>query len=132
MSTRDGASLANWLTPAHIGWSVRHAREIVPTATGYSSDAPRLLPERLDDSLLDVMIEAQDGAIPLRRLLGERQRDALLVLKDADVVLEWTAPDVRTDEQHLMFSVAKSVTGTLACALASDGLGSTVTSGTGN
>ena len=31
MSTRDGATLADWLTPAHIGWSVRHARELVPT-----------------------------------------------------------------------------------------------------
>jgi CubicO group peptidase (beta-lactamase class C family) len=44
------------------------------------------------------------------------------VLKDGRVVLDWIAPGVRDDEQHLLFSVTKAVTGTLACALASRGL----------
>ena len=36
-------------------------------------------------------------------------------------MLEWLAPGVRTDEQHLVFSITKSVTGLLAGALATRG-----------
>ena len=54
-------------------------------------------------------------------LLAHGDRDALVVLHHGEVVLEWLAPGVRTDEQHLMFSVTKSVTGLLAGALATRG-----------
>jgi CubicO group peptidase (beta-lactamase class C family) len=80
------------------------------------------LPERIDPSLLDLEIEAHDGPVLLSDLLRDRQRDALVVVSDGLIVLEWLAPGVRTGEQHLLFSVTKSVTGTVACALASRGL----------
>src|SRR5262249_1165740 len=58
----------------------------------------------------------------LSDLLRERERDALVVVKDGQLVLEWLADGVGTDEPHLLFSVTKAGTGTLACALASRGL----------
>jgi CubicO group peptidase (beta-lactamase class C family) len=119
---RGGATLADWLTPDHIAWSVRHTRELMPTERIGSAHHPRELPERIDPALLDLGIEAHDGPVALRDLLHDRQRDALVVVANGQVVLEWVAPGVGTGEQHLLFSVTKSVTGTLACALASRGL----------
>jgi len=121
-AARAGATLADWLTPDHIGWSVRHARELLPTEPIRPASRPRELPERIDPSLLDLEIEAHDGPVSLGDLLHGRARDALVVVKDGRIVLEWLAPGVRADEEHLLFSVTKSVTGTLACALASRGL----------
>jgi len=115
------ATLDDWLDADHIAWSVRHVRELIPTERIRSSPAPRRLPERADSSLLDLTIEAHDGAIRLEDLLRERERDALLVLHHGEVVLDWLAPGVRTDEQHLIFSITKSVTGLLAGALATRG-----------
>ena len=121
-AARGGATLTDWLTPDHIAWSVRHTRELMPTERIRSAAQPRALPERLDPSLLDLGIEAHDGPVALRDLLQDRQRDALVAVARGQVVLEWLAPGIRADEQHLLFSVTKSVTGTLACALASRGL----------
>jgi len=115
------ATLDNWLDADHIAWSVRHVRELIPTERIRSSPAPRRLPERAEPALLDLTIEAHDGAIRLEDLLRERERDALLVLHHGEVVLDWLAPGVRTDEQHLVFSITKSVTGLLAGALATRG-----------
>ena len=121
-AARDGASLADWLTPGHIAWSVRHARELLPTERIRPAPQPRELPERIDRSLLDMQIEAHDGPVRLSDLLHDRERDALVVVRDGQIVLEWLAPGIRADEPHLLFSVTKAVTGTLACALASRGL----------
>ena len=119
--TSGRATLADWLDPDHIAWSVRHVRELVPTERIRSSPAPRPLPERIDPTLLELPVEAHDGVVALRDLLSDRERDALLVLHRGEIVLEWLAPGVRTDEQHLVFSITKSVTGLLAGALATRG-----------
>jgi CubicO group peptidase (beta-lactamase class C family) len=120
-STATRATLDDWLDPDHIAWSVRHVRELIPTERIRSSPAPRVLPERLDPALLDISIEAHDGPARLHDLLRDRERDALLVLHRGEVVLDWLAPGVRSDEQHLLFSITKSVTGLLAGALATRG-----------
>ena len=116
------ATLADWLTPDHIGWSVRHVRELLPTERIRSAAQPRELPERFEPTLLDLTIEAHDGPAALHDMLHDGERDALVVLHQGEIVLEWLAPGVRTDEQHLIFSITKSVTGLLAGALSSRGL----------
>jgi CubicO group peptidase (beta-lactamase class C family) len=121
-AARGGATLTDWLTPDHIAWSVRHSRELLPTERIRPATQPRELPEQIDPSLLHLTIEAHDGGIALSELLQDRERDALVALRGGRIVLEWLAPGVRPDEEHLLFSVTKAVTGTLACALASRGL----------
>ena len=119
--TAQRATLANWLEPDHIAWSVRHVRELIPTERIRSSPSPRALPERLDGALLDLPVAAHDGVLRLEDLLRDRDCDALLVVHRGSIVLDWLAPGVRTDEQHLIFSITKSVTGLLAGALATRG-----------
>ena len=119
--TAQRATLANWLEPDHIAWSVRHVRELIPTERIRSSPSPRALPERLDGVLLDLPVAAHDGVLRLEDLLRDRDCDALLVVHRGSIVLDWLAPGVRTDEQHLIFSITKSVTGLLAGALATRG-----------
>jgi len=116
------ATLADWLTPDHIAWSVRHARELLPTERIRSAPQPRELPEEFQDDLLLLEVESHEGPRALHDLLHDGERDALVVIKDGAVVLDWIAPGVRDDEQHLVFSITKAVTGTLACALATRGL----------
>src|SRR5215471_248851 len=70
-AARDRASLADWLTPGHIAWSVRHARELVPTERIRPASEPRVLPERIDRSLLELEIEAHNGPVRLGDLLRE-------------------------------------------------------------
>jgi len=116
------ATLADWMSPDHIGWSVRHVRELIPTERIRAAPQSRELSERIIESLLDLVVEAHDGPVELHDLLHDRERDALVVLRRGEVVLEWLAPGVRTDEQHLVFSLTKSVTGLLAGALVMRGL----------
>ncbi|MBI1377999.1 MAG: serine hydrolase [Frankiales bacterium] len=110
------------MAPEHIGWSVRHVRELLPTERIRSAREPRRLPERPRPELLELPVDAHDGRRPLLDLLVDHETDAVVVLHEGTVVLDWQAPGVRTDEQHLLFSVTKSVTGLLALALASRGL----------
>ena len=56
-AARGGATLADWLTPGHIAWSVRHTRELMPTERIRSATSPRELPERIDPSLLAAVPE---------------------------------------------------------------------------
>jgi CubicO group peptidase (beta-lactamase class C family) len=106
------------LQPEHIGWSVRHARELVPTER--IRCGPSALPVRRDprDPLLDLEVETSDGVLPVRELVRRRSTDVLLVLHRGDLVLEWGSPGHDNDEPHLLFSVTKSITGLLALALA--------------
>jgi CubicO group peptidase (beta-lactamase class C family) len=119
---RARATLNDWLQPEHIGWSVRHVRELLPTERIRSAPEVRELPTEVDEQLLHLPIEAHEGTVPLHDLLYDGERDAVVVVHRGTVVLEWLAPGVRTDEQHMMFSITKAVTGFLACSLASRGL----------
>jgi CubicO group peptidase (beta-lactamase class C family) len=121
-TARRRATLADWMTPEHIGWSVRHVRELIPTERIRGAAQPRVLDERLDPELLRVVVDTHAGPVAIGDLLPEHETDAVVALHHGAVVLDWTAPGVRSDEQHLAFSVTKSVTGLLALALASRGL----------
>jgi CubicO group peptidase (beta-lactamase class C family) len=55
-------------------------------------------------------------------LLDRTHADALIVLVDGGLALEWYAPGGSADDVHLLFSVTKSVTALVVGALAGHGL----------
>ncbi len=116
------ATLATWLEPEHVRWSFRHVRELVPTERIARGPVVRELPVRPVPELLDVVLEAHDGATRVEDLLVRQERDSLVVLHRGDVVLEWQGDGIGDTEPHLNFSVTKSVTGLLAGALSGAGL----------
>lgn len=117
----DRPTLATWLTPPYVRWSLRHTRELLPTERVRRGAEASPLRDAQRDDLLDLVVDAVEGPATVRELLG-RDRDALVVLHGDDVVAEWYDPAMAPDDTHLIFSVTKSITGLLSGALAGAGL----------
>jgi CubicO group peptidase (beta-lactamase class C family) len=119
----DRPTLADWMRPPGNRWAFRHVRELIPTARIRRGSDARHLPAADRPGLLDAGFRGDDGVE--RRIgayLGESFTDALVVLHDGAVALEWYAPGVDPGDRHILMSVTKSVTGLLAGALATAGL----------
>jgi len=115
-------NLANWRLPPNGRWAFHHAREILPTALierGEQAAALVSAPAGLDHFALTGPGGEQWS---LARWLAESQTDALLVAHRGKLVHEWYAdPEIET-HPHIVFSVSKSITATLAGALVERGL----------
>ncbi len=118
----DRPTLENWRQPPHIVWSLRHMRELVPTAQIRCDSSTRVLDSAPAGGLLDLVFAGTRQEWRLGDYLDQTETDALVVLHDGRVVLEWLAPGIRDDEPHLLFSVTKSVVALLAGTLAGAGL----------
>ena len=119
----DRPTLDDWLRPPHSFWSFRHVRELIPTARIRHGLQVRELPFAPAGTLLDLRFEsAAGGEVVLGEWLTASHRDALVVVQDGRIVLEWMAPGVAADEPHLLFSVTKSLTALLCGALVGAGL----------
>ncbi len=118
----DRPTLENWRQPPHLVWSLRHMRELVPTAQIRCDSSMRVLDSAPADGLLDLIFAGTRQEWRLGDYLDQTETDALVVLHDGRVALEWLAPGIRDDEPHLLFSVTKSVVALLAGALAGAGL----------
>jgi CubicO group peptidase (beta-lactamase class C family) len=114
-------TLANWMQPPGNRWAFRHVRELIPSA-GIKAGPPYPLGGATVGGLLDLSFSEPNGkGWTLRRYLDDTCTDALVVLHQGRVVLEWYAPGMQADDRHIIFSVSKSVTGLLAGALAEAG-----------
>lgn len=115
------ATIANWQQPPHNRWSFQHVRELVPTARiAPARDAPRQLrpasaPPRID------RLSADGRQLTLDELLEETYTDGLLVLHDGRVVVERYLNGLEPDTPHLLMSVSKSITATVAGILIGGG-----------
>ena len=112
---RGSITLANWQDPDHTGWSYRHIRELIPTARVRRGERPW--------SLTDAT--GVVGELPAQRLLDDDRTDGLIVLHRGEIVLEGYRRGMVADDVHLLQSVSKSITGTLAGVLVQRGLLST-------
>jgi CubicO group peptidase (beta-lactamase class C family) len=83
----------------------------VPTARIARAETPSPLPRA----------EAAPAGLPAERLLADDSLDGLLVLHDGAVVLEDYRRGMRPDDVHLLQSVSKSITGTVAGVLVARG-----------
>jgi CubicO group peptidase (beta-lactamase class C family) len=104
-------TLANWQDPQHTGWSYRHIRELIPTARVRRGDPASPLPAA----------DSRPTGLAVERLLEDDRTDGVIVLHDGAVVLEEYRRGMRPDDVHLLQSVSKSITGTLAGILVSRG-----------
>ena len=105
-------TLANWLEYPVSRWSFRHVRELAPSARVAARRASPLPSASADPSLLTPQA---------RSILELTYTDALVVLHDGRLVMEWYAPGVKSDDRHILFSVTKSVTALVVGALAGHG-----------
>ncbi len=116
----------NWFYAPYNRWAFSNMTLIAPTAEVPRGDGPvRALPERLADPAEVEELEVVDHEGE-RRTVAEMLRrtwsDALVVLKDGEIVYERYDNDLRPDQLHLLASVTKSFTGLLTLLAIHDSL----------
>ncbi|MGZ4146780.1 MAG: serine hydrolase domain-containing protein [Actinomycetota bacterium] len=110
-------TLANWQDPPFNRWGFQHVRDLIPTARiPRGNGAVWRLPAAERD-LSDATVRAAKRIVSLERFLDETYTDAFLVLHRGRVVIERYFNGMTPDTTHLLMSVSKSVTSTVAGAL---------------
>jgi CubicO group peptidase (beta-lactamase class C family) len=114
-------TLENWRKTPFSEWSFCNVRELLPTANITRSDAPVALP--LDLRHLEGVTFEGLGGKKTAFVDGLRtiNTDGFLALHRGRIVAEWYDHGLTPSAQHLIFSVSKSVCGTVGGILA--GLG---------
>ena len=117
-----GVTIDNFLLAPYNRWSLQHLREIVPTRSVPKSDSVAILNERLID-LSGLEVSFPDGrTVAVGPWLESSYTDGFIVLHKGDVVYEQYFNDQMPATQHLMSSVTKSFTGTMALMLIEQGV----------
>jgi hypothetical protein len=113
---------ANWTEPPFNRWAFLNLRRLMPTAEISRGPGPTW---HLEDAPLDLSpidFEARDGAPrTVADMLAGSFTDGFIVLKDGRVVFEHYANGMTPGTPHLLASLTKSVTGSLAGILVACG-----------
>ncbi len=120
---KQRVTLNNWRTVPYSHWAFRNIRQLLPTALVRCGAS---VPFDPPSSALDVnglSFEGIDGKeVCLKDFLQESHTHGFAVLHDNQVVFEHYAHGLRPECAHILFSVTKSVTATLAGILAERGV----------
>ena len=105
------ATLANWRTSPICKWAFHHVREIVPSA------------EIRNDP--QVIWQLKKHTTPfettaLTSLIGQTSTDAVVIIHENRIIFESYQNGMSSDDQHILFSVSKSILGLVAGCLIHD------------
>jgi CubicO group peptidase (beta-lactamase class C family) len=114
-------SLANWQEPPFNRWGFTHIRDLIPTARIPRGDGPAWRIPRAERDLSGIAVRAGRRTIALEALLEETYTDAFLVLHRGRILTERYFNGMTADTTHLLMSVSKSVTSTVAGVLVGRG-----------
>jgi len=114
-------NLANWRQPPNSRWAFHHVREVVPSEPIYRGGQTAPLP-RDPVSLDGITVTGPQGETwSIEQWREASSSDALLVAHNGSLVHEWYADEAIEDHPHIVFSVSKSMTATLAGVLVERG-----------
>lgn len=106
---------SNWLRPPFNRWSLQHLDQLRPTLAVRAGWGTRAAWVAGPDRLADYRFQgAQGEVLELAPHLQDSYTDGFLVLKDDQVLCERYFNGQTPDSRHVMFSVTKSMIGTLA------------------
>jgi len=115
-------TLANWQDPPFNRWAFQHVRELVPSARiGRGTGFGRRLP-RDEQDLGGIAFRYQGSELTVAELLAQTCTDAFMVLHRGRVAAEQYFNGMGPDTPHLLMSVSKSITSTVAGILAGRGV----------
>lgn len=120
-------TLANWLTPPFNRWSFQHVREVVPTAGILRGEGPATVLRRSERNIEGIAFappaggKGAGGETTVGRMIAETFTDGLLVLHRGRIVAERYDNAMTPSSRHIVFSVSKSITATLAGVLVDRG-----------
>ena len=114
-------TLANWQDPPFNRWGYLHVGELVPTAVIDRGTGPVTELPRDDVGILDVTFSHEGATHTVGRMLDATQTDGYLVIHRGRIAAEHYAGELTSATPHLLQSVSKSLTATLAGVLVGDG-----------
>ncbi|MEN0138046.1 MAG: serine hydrolase [Rhodococcus sp. (in: high G+C Gram-positive bacteria)] len=109
-------TLADWQSPPHNRYTFGRMRQVVPTARVAAGPAPVRIREGGD---LDLDLPV--GNETVRSVLERTYTDGFMVLHRGTVLAELYPGDLDADRTHMLFSVSKSIVGTVAANLIATG-----------
>ena len=122
----DNLNLSNWREHPQSKWSFQHVMEVLPTAAIKTKGSNRSESSTNDlggmDDLSFSLAHLQLENAPLASLLEKSWTDAFTVTHNGKTAGFWQAPHMDVSNPHLLFSVSKSVTATVAGILEDKGL----------
>lgn len=121
-NARGEANSTNWIDAPHNRWGFTHVRELTRTARISGARDPIAdLPRQLGD-IRDFTFEHLDRPWTLEEMLRATYTDGLMVVRDGVVLFEHYDGLMQSTDTHLLMSVSKSLTGTLAGVLVGHGI----------
>jgi len=121
--TRPDATLANWQDSGINEWAFGHVRELIPTeriGRGAGPASPLASGDAID--LNDVVVHNGKQRLSAAAVVETSNTDALMLVHQGRIRVEQYGPTMAPDRTHILMSVSKSVTSTLAGILISEGL----------
>jgi CubicO group peptidase (beta-lactamase class C family) len=115
-------TLANWQDPPFNRWAFQHVRELIPTARIPRGPGPVWRLARDQKDIAGIRFRSDARELSIAELLADTCTDGFLVLHRGRIAAEQYFNGLAPDVPHLLMSVSKSVTATVAGALAGRGL----------
>ncbi len=114
-------TLANWQNPPFNRWGFQHVRDLIPTARISRGEGPTWKLPRAERDLDDLTFTSGRRSMTVGKMLAETATDGFMVLHRGKVVTERYLNGMTPDTTHLLMSVSKSITSTIAGILIARG-----------
>lgn len=119
----DGlVTLANWRKSPFNGWGFRNVRRLLPTADIPASSQSHPLALDLEDIGATALTGRDGRETTLAHYLPATGTDAFVVLRRGRIAAEWYGNGMSPTTPHIVFSVSKSICGSLGGILVERGL----------
>jgi len=115
-------TLANWRKPPFSAWGFRNVRRLIPSTNIAASGHPANLEMSLEEIGRVGFIGHDGHPTTVKQALGGTCTDAFVVLRRGRIAAEWYDNGMDATTPHIVFSVSKSICGTLGGILADRGL----------
>jgi len=116
-------TLENWRTPPHNRWAFQHVRELIATGNIWRGSSPVWQLERQPRDLMEIGFVDHTGAQnDVARFLAATQADGFLVMHQGKIATERYFGGFTEHRPHILMSVSKSLTATLAGLFVARGL----------
>jgi len=113
--------ISKWDKGEDARWSFQHISEFLPTANISRGGVPTRFEMDLKD-VSNVKFKPFSGKeMTVKQMLDATYTDGIIVLQDGKIVVEKYYNGMTPSTRHLLMSVSKSVTGTMAGILVHDG-----------